>query len=101
MTERIELPPLLNIEIALSNRAVIAYMAFLPFGILWFWGVHGKLKQMLGKRTLAGLKGLLIGCAAAFLLNDSGIVMANIMLAMTAVVLLYSLLEDRKPCPGS
>ena len=40
------------------------------------------------------MKAVLIGAVAAFMLNDSGIIFAGIMIAMTVLVLLYSVLES-------
>ena len=86
---------LLNLRLTVSRTAVRALLSFVPFLALWFWGVQGKVKRMLGedRRMIAGLKGLLIGSIVAYLLNDSGMVFANIMIAMTLLILLYSLLE--------
>ena len=78
-----------------SFHAVRAMIGFIPFLVLWFWFVQKHVKQMLGKEKhiIAGLKGILIGSIFAYLLNDSGIVIAGIMIAMIVLILLYSLLE--------
>lgn len=89
---------MLNLDIAVSRQAVRAYIVFVPFLALWFYGIQGKVKLLFAeeKHVLAGLKGIVIGAAAALVLNDSGIVIASIMIAMTVLILLYSLLEARE-----
>lgn len=47
--------------------------------------------------VMAGVKAVLIGAVAAFLLNDSGIVFAATMIGMTVLVLLYSVVEEAVP----
>ena len=88
---------LLNLGITTSDVAVKVYLAFVPFLALWVYGLQSKITAMLGRdpRLVAALKGMLYGALAAFLLNDSGVVMANIMIAMIVLVLLYSLLENQ------
>ena len=78
-------------------------MAFVPFLVLWFHGVQPKLRTVIAdNRRISGLKAMLIGSAAAFVLNDSGVVMAGVMIAMIVLVLLYSLLESRgAPIPAT
>ena len=84
-----------NVWQSTSYHAVRAIFGFIPFLVLWFWFVQKHVKQMLGKEKhiIAGLKGILIGSIFAYLLNDSGIVIAGIMIAMIVLILLYSLLE--------
>jgi hypothetical protein len=69
-----------------------------PFLALWFGGVQGKVRSAFKQDShiIAGMKAVLIGAAAAFMLNDSGIVFAGIMIAITVLVLLYSLLEEQR-----
>lgn len=84
-----------NVWQSTSYHAVRAIFGFVPFLILWFWCVQKHVKRMLGedKQIITGLKGVLIGSIFAYLLNDSGIVIAGIMIAMIVLILLYSLLE--------
>ncbi len=98
---------LFNLKTTFSVKGISVAIAFAPFLALWFWGVQGKVRKLFeqpacakqkGCCELAGLKAIMVGAAAAYLLNDSGIVFAAIMIAMTVLVLLYSLLEDTKPC---
>ena len=94
---------LFNLRITFSMEGLHYALAFVPFLVLWFWGVVGKVREAFkgDARTVAGMKAVLIGAAAAFLLNDSGIIFAGIMIAMIVLVLLYSLLEEVRPCPES
>lgn len=94
----------LNARIATCDTALRAYLAFMPFLALWFYGVQGKVRRVFAddKSVLAGLKGVLTGAVVALFVNDSGVVLANIMIAMIVVILLYSLLEEEmRSCPGS
>lgn len=97
---------LLNIKFTFSHTALRAYLAFLPAVAVWIWGVQSKAKRMFGgdARITAGLKAVLYGVLAAYLFNDSGIVMASIMMVMIVLLLLYSLLEESVEagkCPES
>ncbi|MDH7602822.1 MAG: hypothetical protein QHI38_11810 [Armatimonadota bacterium] len=86
---------LMNLNIASSEHAQDAYLVFAPFVALWFWKVRPELNRIVAPdaRFDAGLKALVVGAATAFVLNDSGIVMAGIMLGMTAAALLYTFLD--------
>jgi hypothetical protein len=91
---------LLNLKHLTGKHAFWVFASFVPFLALWFWGVQGKvMSQFKADRAIAtGLKAIMIGSAAAFLFNDSGLVMASIMVCMTFLVLVYSLLgkwEDK------
>lgn len=90
---------LLNLRLAASESAVRAHMVFLPFIVLWFIRVRAIMHYRFGSeaRLVAGLKSVAVGAGAAALLNDSGIVMAAIMLAMAAIVISYSMLESLSP----
>ena len=94
---------LMNARIASSHTAQQAFLAFVPFVGLWFWKIQPKVKQMLAgdDRLVAGLKALAVGAVAALVMNDSGIVMAGIMISMTVLALVYSLLEDGKYAKNS
>ncbi|MCX8053258.1 MAG: hypothetical protein N3B12_05570 [Armatimonadetes bacterium] len=85
---------LMNAELASSRDAQQAVMAILPFVALWFWRIRPKLSEMLCKddRLNAALKALIVGSVAALVMNDSGIVMAGIMVSMTILTLMYDLL---------
>ncbi len=85
----------MNLRIAGQGSSVRIFLAFVPFMALWFYGVQPRVKQMIedDKRLIAGLKALLVGAVAALLLNDSGVLMAAFMVAMTVLVLVYSLVE--------
>lgn len=86
---------LLNLSIFVSHTSQRVIFAFIPFFAAWIYGASGRLRQMMGKkRAYVGIKGFFLGVAAAFLFNDSGIVIAGIMVAMILVILLYSLLEE-------
>ena len=86
---------LLNITLTASGTAVKAFLAFTPFLALWFYGIQGKVKQLFVKDPcmIAGLKAVVVGAVAGYLFNDSGVVMAGIMLSMMIAILLYCLLE--------
>ncbi len=87
---------LMNLRITISEHAQNAYITFAPFIALWLWKAQPRLAMALtpDDRANAGLKALVVGAIATFILNDSGIVMAAIMLGMTAAALLYILLEQ-------
>ena len=86
---------LLNLRIMVSKNGVRAFMAFLLPLVLWSWRIHGSVRMKIAddEYTWAGLKSLLYGVLVAFLFNDSGVVMASIMLAMAMLLLIYALLE--------
>jgi hypothetical protein len=99
---------LFNLRITFSMDGLHYALAFVPFLALWFGGVQGKVRTVFkdDPRIVAGMKAVLIGAVAAFMLNDSGIIFAGIMMAMTMLMLLYSLLEElrverRELPPGS
>lgn len=94
---------LFNLKITFSEQGLHYALAFVPFLALWFWKVQGRAREAFKSDTqlLAGMKAVLIGAAAAFLLNDSGIIFAGIMVAITVLVLLYSFLENKESCPES
>jgi urea transporter len=79
-----------------SNTAEKAFLGFVPFIGLWFWRIQRQVGRLFGgdKSMIFGIEAMLIGSAAAFVANDSGVVMASIMIAMTVCVLLYSVLEE-------
>jgi len=85
-----------NLKTTVSVKGIVPLLAFSPFLALWFWGIQGKVRSLFkpDARVMAGVKAVLIGAAAAFLLNDSGIVFGATMVAMTVLVLLYSVLES-------
>ncbi len=87
---------LMNARIASSHTAQQAFAAFVPFLVLWFWGIQPKIREMLARddRLIAGLKALVVGSVAALVMNDSGIVMAGIMISMTVLALVYALLRQ-------
>jgi len=86
---------LYNIRLTFGADAFKLYVAFTPLLVLWFWKIQPKVRDMLKEDQimLPGLKALWVGAAAAFLANDSGVVMVCVMMAMTTVILLYSLLD--------
>ena len=88
-----------------SKQAQWGVAIFVPFLVLWFYGAKDKVREMFKSdgRLIWGLRGVIIGCVVAFLMNDSGLVFAAIMASMTMLILLYSLLEEkeRQNCPGS
>lgn len=86
---------LYNVRLTFGPNALKLYVAFTPLLVLWFWKIQPKLREMFSGDPimLPGLKALWIGAAAAFLANDSGIVMVCVMMAMTTIILLYSLLD--------
>ncbi len=94
---------LFNLKTTFSVKGVSVLAAFVPFLTLWFWGVRGKLADMLKQtpRVMAGTKAILVGSVAAFLFNDSGIVFAMAMIAITVIILLYSLVEEVEDAANS
>ena len=92
-----------NLKTTFSVKGIGIFCAFVPFLTIWFWGVQSKVRSLFENdpRMMAGIKAVLAGSAAAYLLNDSGIVFAAIMIAMTVLVLLYSVLEEVVPCRES
>ena len=88
-----------------SKQAEWGIAAFVPFLVLWFYGVKDVVRATFkcDDRLIRGFRGIIIGCVVAFLMNDSGLVFAAIMASMTMLILLYSLLEEkeRQKCPGS
>ncbi|MGI6296665.1 MAG: hypothetical protein ACOX3G_11315 [Armatimonadota bacterium] len=94
---------LFNLKTTFSVKGISVLAAFAPFLTLWFWGVRGKLAQMLKQtpRVMAGTKAILVGSVAAFLFNDSGIVFAMAMIAITVIILLYSLVEEAEDAANS
>lgn len=92
-----------NLRTTFSVKGIGVFSGFVPFLAVWFWGVQGKVRSLFKSdaRVMAGVKAVLAGSAAAYLLNDSGIVFAAIMIAMTVLVLLYSVFEEVEPCRES
>jgi hypothetical protein len=91
---------LMNLRLATSHTAQQAFLAFVPFLALWFWGIQPKAREMIegDDRLIAGLKALAVGSVVALALNDSGIVMAATMIGMTVLVLIYSLVAEGVEC---
>ncbi len=89
---------LLNLKHLTGKHAFWVFASFVPFLALWFWGVQGKvIGQFKADRAIVtGLKAIMIGAAAAFMFNDSGLVMASIMVCMTFLVLVYSLIVKQE-----
>lgn len=89
---------LMNVRLLGTRQATTALLAFLPFFVLWFSGTQRRVDDFLQDRPRLrwGLIAGLIGAVAAFLLNDSGIVSAFLILACLVQALLYSMLESRK-----
>ena len=87
---------LMNLSIGASPQAHKALLLFSPFFVLWAAGVQRGVVEAVAsdRRVAAGLKGILIGAFFAFLLNDSGIVIAGLMVAIVVLMLLYSLMEE-------
>ena len=87
---------LFNLKTTFSVKGASVLTAFTPFLMLWFWGVRNKLSDSLKQtpKVMAGTKAILAGSVAAFLFNDSGIVFAMAMIAITVIILLYSLVEE-------
>lgn len=100
---------LLNLRLFFSASGLRALMFYLPVTLVWLYRVSPRARDLFGtdKRVFAGLKAVGIGCLLAIFLNDSGVVMASIMLVMLLVVLLYSLLscseaqQEARSCQGS
>lgn len=88
---------LLNARLISSKTAENAFLVFVPFFALWFWRLQPVFARSLGpdRAIRPGLGAVLAGAAAAFLANDSGVVMAAIFAAMTTLAVLYSMLETR------
>jgi len=94
---------LMNLKLTFSNTAQRAFLGFAPFIGLWLWKIHSRVKALFAedKVVFPGLKALLVGAVVAYAVNDSGIVIASIMVAMTVAILLYTLLEGRAGWAGS
>lgn len=88
---------LMNLRLTSGANALRLYAIFTPLLVLWFWGVQRRVREALsGDRVMMpGLNALWVGAAAAYLANDSGVVMVTVMMAMTVLVLLYSVLEGQ------
>lgn len=84
----------MNLGLLVSAQAVKAFMMFIPVAVLWVYGIQDKLKLVLKSdaKLNAGFKAILVGAAAAFLFNDSGFVMAAIMIAAMLIYILDRLL---------
>lgn len=93
---------LYNIQLTFGANALKLYVAFTPLLVLWFWRIQPKVRDMFKEDPimLPGLKALWVGAAAAFLANDSGVVMVCVMMAMTTIILLYSLLGQLQSSSG-
>ncbi len=85
-----------------TKQAQWGIAAFVPFLVMWFYRVRDKVASMFksDERLIWGLRGVIIGCVVAFLMNDSGLVFAAIMASMTMLILLYSLLEEKERREG-
>lgn len=86
----------MNLRIAGQDSSARIFLAFVPFMALWFYVVQPRVKQMIedDRCLVACLKAVVVGAVAALLLNDSGVLMAVFMVAMTVLVLVYSLVES-------
>jgi hypothetical protein len=88
-----------NLKTTFSVKGIGPMLAFSPFLALWFWGIQGKVREGIGNREegvegkIAGIKAVLVGSVVAYAVEDSGIVFGATMVAMTVLVLLYSVLE--------
>ncbi|MEN6355468.1 MAG: hypothetical protein ABFD83_00125 [Armatimonadota bacterium] len=91
----IERKVLLNLRIIVRPEAMVAYAVLIPIFLFWTYRVPAKLKDEIfrDRQIVASLKGFLIGILAAFVLNDSGIVMAVLMFGMLSSLVLYTMME--------
>ncbi len=88
---------LLNLRLTFGSNATRLYAIFAPLLVLYYYGIDGKVRRLLGHdaRMMPGLRAIWIGAAAAYLANDSGAVMVCLAIAMMVTMLLYSLVEER------
>jgi len=93
---------LFNLKITATGIGVKVLLGFTPLFIFWFYGMLREIRKLFGRdrAVIAGLKAVLAGMVAAYLLNDSGVVFATMMIGITMLILLYCVLE-RKSCPES
>jgi hypothetical protein len=84
-----------NLKTVFGSTACLIFLGFTPFLFVWFHKIQGKANQMLASipGVRSGYIAMLIGSGVAFILNDSGIVMAAIMLGIMLSMLLCSLFE--------
>ena len=84
-----------NLKTVFGAIAGMIILAFSPFLYFWFSKIHAKVNRILDPipAVRSGYLAMVAGSGAAFLLNDSGIVMAAIMLGIVLSTLLYSLFE--------
>jgi len=84
-----------NLKTLVGPAACLIFLGFTPFLFVWFSKIQGKVNRMLASLpgARAGYIAMLIGSGVAFILNDSGIVMAAIMLGILLSMLLCSLFE--------
>jgi len=88
---------LMNLRLTFGSNAWRLYALFAPLLVMWIWGIQAKLRKLFASDPgmMPGLRALWVGAAVAYAANDSGVVMACLMMAVTVAILVYSLLDDR------
>lgn len=91
---------LYNLSLLGSTGSVIVLSVFALPVFLWLWKVTGKVRNFLkpSPAVNAAVKGYLWGVAASFVFNDSGCVMAALLLGALAGTLICLMAE--KQCRG-
>lgn len=94
---------LLNLSMAIDPRALWFYAALAAVVALWTTAVPDVLRQALGKRTDLRRCAVssLVGAAAAFAFNDTGIIPAALIVAGLVLAVADALLEGASQRPGS
>jgi hypothetical protein len=87
---------LMNLSLIATKQSRMTIIGFIPFFALWFIYIQPRIRLMSERyRGLGpGLTAGMVGAAAAFIFNDSGIISASIMVASLVCCLLYSLLQE-------
>lgn len=91
----------MNLRLIGTAQSQIALIGAIPFLIIWLLSIGKKFDNLTRGRPefRSGIMAALVGTAAAFLFNDSGIVAAGLMFSFLIVAVLYSLLEmDEGKC---
>lgn len=84
-----------NLKTVFGSTACFIFLGFIPFLFIWFHKIQGKANRMLASTpgVRSGYIAMVIGSGVAFILNDSGVVMAAIILGIVISMLLCSLFE--------
>jgi hypothetical protein len=88
----------MNIGLIGTKQSRTAILSFIPFFIMWFFGVRHVVGNLVDRypRLKAVTSAGITGAVAAFLFNDSGIVAGALVLTSLVCTLLYSLLQEEE-----